>query len=64
MKNEERKTHGQERTWLTCILTSLIRSIKTRYLDEERGNKNPTDRSVLVVRDCSWDLLLTKLFAK
>ena len=37
---------------------------KTQYLDEERGNKNPTDRSVLVVRDCSWDLLLTKLFAK
>ena len=38
--------------------------IKTQYLDEEQGKKNPTDRSVLGVRDCSWDLNLTKLFAK
>ena len=27
--------------------------IKTNYLDEEQGKKNPTDRSVLGVRDCS-----------
>ena len=35
-----------------------IHFVKTQYLDEEQGKKNPTDRSVLVVRDCSWDLYL------
>ena len=45
-------------------IRDLARFVKRQYLDEEQGNKNPTDRSVLVVRDCSWDLLLTKLFAK
>ena len=38
-------------------------AIKLRYLDEEQGKENPMDRSVLVVRDCSWDLNLTKLCA-
>ena len=27
------------------------RFVKRQYLDEEQGNKNPTDRSVLSVRD-------------
>ena len=40
------------------------KGIKTRYLDEERENKKTTDRRVLVVHNCSWVLMLTKLFAK
>ena len=31
--------------------TARTRAVKPRYLDEERGDKNPTDRSVLVVRE-------------
>ena len=46
------------------LLCKKQSAIKTQYLDEEQGKKNPTDRSVLGVRDCSWDLNLTMLFAK
>ena len=48
----------------TRVVAYFVFHTKRQYLDEEQGKKNPTDRSVLVVRDCSWDLYLTKLFAK
>jgi hypothetical protein len=45
-------------------MLSSTKCDKNAIFDEEQGKKNPTDRSVLVVRDCSWDLNLTMLFAK
>ena len=73
MKNKKEKPTGVVAYLLYVIILwvasdnvmhNLVRLIKLRYLDEEQGNKNPTDRRVLGVHNCSWDLLLTMLFAK
>ena len=53
MDDEKEKPTGVVAYCAYVTILFPINFVKRQYLDEEQGNKNPTDRSVLVVRDCS-----------